>query len=293
VLVPFDDPQAIAPKTIELLDNGTARHAMRKRAYLYTLRHVGTRRPAVHGQFRARFTNERLRNPAPLLPRPEHRKGSRRLPAVKLDHLHCMTDHTGIIEHARLRRSEYPEGYTTDDNARALIVAISLEAICGVTPTVTLDLAPAISHFCGWHSIPQPGGSGIASAMDASARGGRLRDSHGRALWGLGTVLGRTKDAGLRGAAGLCLSWLCPPPSSLRVPGLAPSLCSASWNISNRFHISKRPGSALIAPSGVINLKVSRKVVHSQIYGIQVVSLIDQQHRTMSVTNSRTLSRIL
>ncbi len=27
-------------------------------------------------------------------------------------------------------------------------------------------------------------------------------DSHGRALWGLGTVLGRTKDAGLRGAAG-------------------------------------------------------------------------------------------
>ena len=35
VLVPFDDPQAIAAKTIELLDNGTARHAMRKRAYLY------------------------------------------------------------------------------------------------------------------------------------------------------------------------------------------------------------------------------------------------------------------
>src|SRR5213596_776134 len=36
VLVPFDDPQAIAEKTIELLDNGTARHAMRKRAYLYS-----------------------------------------------------------------------------------------------------------------------------------------------------------------------------------------------------------------------------------------------------------------
>src|ERR1035438_8221190 len=34
-LVPFDDPAAIAAKTIELLDNDTARHAMRKRAYLY------------------------------------------------------------------------------------------------------------------------------------------------------------------------------------------------------------------------------------------------------------------
>src|SRR5581483_4514201 len=27
-------------------------------------------------------------------------------------------------------------------------------------------------------------------------------DSHGRALWALGTVLGRSRDAGLRGAAG-------------------------------------------------------------------------------------------
>jgi len=30
-LVPFDDPEAIATRTVELLDNGTARHAMRKR----------------------------------------------------------------------------------------------------------------------------------------------------------------------------------------------------------------------------------------------------------------------
>jgi hypothetical protein len=29
VLVPFDDPSAIAQRTIELLDNATARHAMR------------------------------------------------------------------------------------------------------------------------------------------------------------------------------------------------------------------------------------------------------------------------
>src|SRR5260370_39085327 len=35
VLVPFDDPDAVATKTIELLDNETTRHAIRKRAYLY------------------------------------------------------------------------------------------------------------------------------------------------------------------------------------------------------------------------------------------------------------------
>ncbi len=35
VLVPFDDAKAIAKAAIELLDNEAARHAMRKRAYLY------------------------------------------------------------------------------------------------------------------------------------------------------------------------------------------------------------------------------------------------------------------
>ena len=35
VLVPFEDSNAIATATIELLDNEVARHAMRKRAYLY------------------------------------------------------------------------------------------------------------------------------------------------------------------------------------------------------------------------------------------------------------------
>jgi glycosyltransferase involved in cell wall biosynthesis len=35
VLVPFDAPDAIAARTVELLDNGEARQAMRRRAYLY------------------------------------------------------------------------------------------------------------------------------------------------------------------------------------------------------------------------------------------------------------------
>jgi glycosyltransferase involved in cell wall biosynthesis len=39
VLVPFNDPAAIANTAIELLDNDAAREAMRKRAYLYA-RHM-------------------------------------------------------------------------------------------------------------------------------------------------------------------------------------------------------------------------------------------------------------
>jgi glycosyltransferase involved in cell wall biosynthesis len=40
VLVPFESPGAIATAAIELLDDGAARNAMRKRAYLYARKMV-------------------------------------------------------------------------------------------------------------------------------------------------------------------------------------------------------------------------------------------------------------
>src|SRR5467141_2295586 len=61
VLVPFDDPQAIADQTIALLDNGTARHAMRKRAYLYARDMVWDRVAQQYMGSFERVYNERLR----------------------------------------------------------------------------------------------------------------------------------------------------------------------------------------------------------------------------------------
>ena len=43
-------------------------------------------------------------------------------------------------------------------------------------------------------------------------------DSHGRALWSVGTVLGNTKDAGLRGAAGRLFEKAFPAASSFTSP---------------------------------------------------------------------------
>ena len=203
VLVPFDDPQALAAKTIELLDNGTARHAMRKRAYLYTRDMVWNRVAQQYMGSFERVYNERLRNPRATFSAQNTEKALDRLPTVKLDHLHRMTDHTGIIEHAVFVVPNYPEGYTTDDNARALIVAILLEEFAGITPTATLDLASRYLAFL-WLAF-DPATKRFRNCLSyerqwQEAEGSE--DSHGRALWGLGTVLGRTKDAGLRGAAG-------------------------------------------------------------------------------------------
>src|SRR5579859_1566388 len=202
-LVPFDNPAAIAEKTVELLDNSTARHAMRKRAYLYARDMVWSRVAQKYMNSFERIYNERLRNPRATFSAQNTEKTLDRLPEIKLDHLYRMTDHTGIVEHAVFVVPNYPEGYSTDDNARALIVVILMEQLGTAVPQGYADLVsrylaflwfafdPSTKRFRNClsyeHQWQEPGGS---------------EDSHGRALWGLGTVLGRSKDAGWRGAAG-------------------------------------------------------------------------------------------
>ena len=43
-------------------------------------------------------------------------------PTIKLDYLRVLTDGTGLFQHAKYSMLSRKEGYTTDDNARALIV---------------------------------------------------------------------------------------------------------------------------------------------------------------------------
>jgi glycosyltransferase involved in cell wall biosynthesis len=202
-LVPFDDPLAIAEKTIELLDNGTARHAMRKRAYLYARDMVWDRVAQQYMGSFERVYNERLRNPRATFSARNTEKVLDRLPTVKLDHLHRMTDYTGILEHAVFNVPNYPEGYSTDDNARALIVAILLEEFGSTTGTDSLDLASRYLAFL-WLAFDQTGKRfrNCLSYERQWQESEGSEDSHGRALWGLGTVLGRTKHVGLKGAAG-------------------------------------------------------------------------------------------
>ncbi|PYT95737.1 MAG: glycosyl transferase family 1 [Acidobacteria bacterium] len=203
VLVPFDDPQAIAEKAIGLLDNGTARHAMRKRAYLYARDMVWDRVAHQYMGSFERVYNERLRKPRATFSAQNTEKALDRLPTVKLDHLYRMTDHTGILEHAVFIVPNYPEGYSTDDNARALIVAILLEELGSRTSAGVLDLASRYLAFL-WLAF-DPATKRFRNCLSYERQWQEpegSEDSHGRALWGLGTVLGRSKDAGLRGAAG-------------------------------------------------------------------------------------------
>ncbi len=202
-LVPFDDPEAIAVKTIALLDDETGRHAMRKRAYLYARDMVWNRAAQKYMKSFVSIYNERLRNPRATFSAQNTVKVLDRLPAIKLDHLYRMTDQTGIVEHAVFVVPNYPEGYTSDDNARALIVTTLLENLGVRAPAGSADLASRYLAFL-WLAF-NPATKRFRNSLGYERQWQEQEgseDSHGRAIWGLGTVLGRYKNAGLRGAAG-------------------------------------------------------------------------------------------
>src|SRR6202522_2017930 len=123
-LVPFQDPTAIANKTIELLDTPAIRHAMRKRAYLFAREMVWKKVAQGYMESFARVRGDRMESPRVQFSARMTHKSLDQLPELKLNHLNQMTDDTGMLQHAIFTIPNRSEGYTTDDNARALILAV-------------------------------------------------------------------------------------------------------------------------------------------------------------------------
>ena len=147
VLVPFNDHDAIAEQTIALLENEAERHAMRKRAYLYSRNMVWK---SVAQDYMRSFQSaraERMWNPRLVSPKECGRERERALPAVKLNHLSRMTDDTGMLQHAVFTVPNHHEGYTTDDNARALDRVDSGGATWSRTEKLRQKIGIAISGF--------------------------------------------------------------------------------------------------------------------------------------------------
>ncbi len=128
-LVPFNDPSAMAGQVINLLGNESERQAMRKKAYLFARAMVWPQvaRRYMESFERARAERRHFSPPGFTVKALDKRPGE--LPPLKLDHLHRMTDETGMLQHALFTVPNYREGYTTDDNARALMVSALLEEL--------------------------------------------------------------------------------------------------------------------------------------------------------------------
>ncbi len=192
VLVPFADATAIAREVIALLRDDTRRHAMRKNAYRIGREMVWSN---VAQLYMRSFEQSRLQGAAlsrkslvtkTLAQRP------RELPALKLNHLSRMTDSTGVFQHATFSVPNFSEGYCTDDNARAFILAVLLAEL-GEDSESARSLATTSAAFL--HHAFDSASKRFHNHLSFDRRwldDQGSEDCHGRALWALGVGVGRS-----------------------------------------------------------------------------------------------------
>lgn len=215
-LVPFRDPAALAEQVIDLLDNEAKRHAMRKRAYMFGREMIWPQVARRYMESFARARAERRHYTQPGLAMKPLDKRPGELPPLKLDHLRRLTDDTGMLQHAIFTIPNYHEGYTIDDNARALLVSVLLEEFVNGE---ALDLATRYLAFV-WHAFNNKTGRfrNFMGYQRNWLEENGSEDSHGRTLLALGTVLGRSNTPALQSMAGWVFEQALPAILTTRSP---------------------------------------------------------------------------
>lgn len=200
VLVPFRDAGAITEGVCGLLDNPAQMEKIRHDAYALGREMIW---PATAARYLESFQHARADRKA--LPRAAFAGWTLNsrpyaLPPLRLDHVVRMSDSTGIYQHAIFNVPNFHEGYCTDDNARAFILCNLLEEAGGQPSDHNLDalatsylafLAAALNYETGlFRNFMSHGRQWLEEAGS--------EDSHGRALWAVGTGAGRSHNEGHR-----------------------------------------------------------------------------------------------
>jgi glycosyltransferase involved in cell wall biosynthesis len=142
-IVPFRDADRIAQEVGALLADDGMRGALKAGAFEHG-RTMTWGNSAKHYMTAFEAALQEVQ-PALLLPDPEHSS----LPALRFDHLHRMTDSTGLLQHAAYSLPDFRHGYCTDDNARALILIARLRSQHLMTPALE-QLATSYAAFLNY-----------------------------------------------------------------------------------------------------------------------------------------------
>jgi hypothetical protein len=190
VLVPPRNSAAISAAVNALLDDPAQMNALRRRAFREGRGMVW---PRVGERYVKSFREAAAAAPAktgsPWRARP--------LPELKLDHVERMTDGTGIFQHATYEVPNFHEGYCTDDNARAFLLAVQSGGatdsprLWQMTSTYLAFLSAAFNESNGrFRNFMSHSRQWLEEAGS--------EDSHGRALWALGTGAAMARRDGWR-----------------------------------------------------------------------------------------------
>lgn len=192
ILVPFKDPEAIANAIIELLSNEAKRHSIRKKAYMLGREMVWSNIAHLYvNTFQeARELSIQKASPIPSLRTLDDQRME--LPEFNLKHLINLTDSIGIFQHSKFSIPRYSEGYCLDDNSRALLFTVQLDDL-GIADDIVFKLANTYAAFVD-HSY-NPAKKRFRNFMNFERKWIEeigSDDSQGRAVWALGTVVGKS-----------------------------------------------------------------------------------------------------
>jgi glycosyltransferase involved in cell wall biosynthesis len=193
-LVPFKNSDAMAEAIIDLLGDEGKRQRMRRKAYEFG-------RDMVWGSVAASYSRTYSEALKSFKESPSVSTGGRidpsdslpDLPEVKLDHLEVMTDDTGLYQHASYTVPNREFGYTTDDNARAAIVALNQWKI--FEDKKALRLLKTYLSFLDY--ALEEGGKKARNYLTFDRKWkdrGENEDPHGRLVWALGKLIGESPD---------------------------------------------------------------------------------------------------
>jgi hypothetical protein len=198
IIVPFKNPERIAEHIINLLDNETERHNMRKKAYMFSRDMIWKEVARKYIEIFAEVVEKRLSEPKTILKIKSLRASPFNLPHPKFDHLYRLTDDVGILQHANFIIPNRKHGYSTDDNARALIVTLLAQNLL-IEDNLLENLDCYYLSFL-LHAFNEEN-SRFRNFLGYDRKwleDKGSEDCHGRAVWSLGTtvVLSKVKEFG-------------------------------------------------------------------------------------------------
>ena len=185
-LVPFRDAKAIATAVVGLLRDEPLRHSMRKTAYKLGRDMIWSRVAQLYVKSfeQARQDHSFIGRKSSPIKTLDEQPGQ--LPEMKLDHLFRMSDSTGIFQHASFTVPNFAEGYCTDDNARALVLALMLQKLGNDSPRLG-EAAASYAAFLN-HAFDKKSGRfrNFMSFDRHWLEDVGSEDCQGHALWALG-----------------------------------------------------------------------------------------------------------
>jgi len=200
ILVPFRDSKAIADAVCTYLDDPALMQVTRERAHQMGREMLW---PVVGKSYLESFRRARTeRRQSPRSAFAEWTLAGRpyELPPLRLDHILRMTDTTGILQHATFNVPNFNEGYCTDDNARAYLLCNRLDESGGRPPRESLDRLATI-YLAFLHAAQDPATGRFRNFLSHARQwleAAGSEDSHGRALWALGTGVAHSRNPGHR-----------------------------------------------------------------------------------------------